>query len=378
MSAQTSTGANGTNGSTASPKGQPDASKLKFDLTTALKDVPKPGSTELWEQNVATDHMVTCRWTVQNGWEDPVIKPFGDLTISPLASCLHYATQCFEGMKVYRGYDNRVRLFRPDRNAKRLVMSAQRVSLPGFDPEQLVELIKALVRVDAKKWLPEPGSFRYIRPALIGTGRQLGVQIPKKAILMITLVCWPDFSTESPPGVDPRSDLRLITSRNDTIRAWPGGFGYAKVGANYGPSFASHCEAQQAGYDQVLWLLGEEGQVTEAGATPLTDRVILDGVTRRSVLDLVESRLSEELEVREAKFTIKDIEAAWRNGLLQEAFVSGTAFFIKNVSTIRVGDFNIDLPQKQDDGSAFGPRIKSWLKDIMFGGEDHEWGVVVE
>ncbi|KAF5687000.1 branched-chain amino acid aminotransferase [Fusarium denticulatum] len=399
MSAQTSTGPNGTgtNGSPASVKGQPDASKLKFDLTTALKDIPKPGSAELWEQNVATDHMVTCRWTVQNGWEDPVIKPFGDLTISPLASCLHYATQCFEGMKVYRGFDGRVRLFRPDRNAKRLVMSAERVSLPGFDPEQLVELIKALVRVDAKRWLPEPDSFRYIRPALIGTGRQLGVQIPKEAILMVTMVCWPDFSTESPPGADPRSDLRLITSRNDTIRAWPGGFGYAKVGANYGPSFASHCEAQQAGYDQVLWLLGEEGLVTEAGASnffavvrdektskpvlltaPLTDRVILDGVTRRSVLDLVESRLSEELEVREAKFTIKDIEAAWRNGLLQEAFVSGTAFFIKNVSTIRVGDFNIDLPQKQDDGSAFGPRIKSWLKDIMFGGEDHEWGVVVE
>ncbi|KAF5598047.1 branched-chain amino acid aminotransferase [Fusarium pseudocircinatum] len=395
MSAQSSTGPSGTNGSTAPVKGQLNASKLKFDLTTALKDVPKPGSAELWEQNVATDHMITCRWTVQNGWEDPVIKAFGDLTISPLASCLHYATQCFEGMKVYRGYDNRVRLFRPDRNAKRLVMSAERVSLPSFDPEQLVELIKALVRVDAKRWLPEPGSFRYIRPALIGTGRQLGVQIPKEAILMVTLVCWPDFSTESPPGADPRSDLRLITSRNDTIRAWPGGFGYAKVGANYGPSFASHCEAQQAGYDQVLWLFGEEGQVTEAGASnffavvrdektskpalltaPLTDRVILDGVTRRSVLDLVENRLAEELEVREEKFTIKDIEKAWRNGLLQEAFVSGTAFFIKNVSTIRVGDFNIDLPQKQDDASAFGPRIKSWLKDIMFGGEDHEWGHV--
>ncbi|KAF5551403.1 branched-chain amino acid aminotransferase [Fusarium mexicanum] len=393
MSVQTSARPNGTNGSAASVKGQLDASKLKFDLTTALKDIPKPGSAELWEQNVATDHMVTCRWTVQNGWDDPVIKPFGDLTISPLASCLHYATQCFEGMKVYRGYDNRVRLFRPDRNAKRLVMSAERVSLPSFDPEQLVELIKALVRVDGKRWLPEPGSFRYIRPALIGTGRQLGIQIPKEAILMATMVCWPDFSTEVPPGANPRSDLRLITSRNDTIRAWPGGFGYAKVGANYGPSFASHCEAQQAGYDQVLWLLGDEGQVTEAGASnffavvrdeetskpvlltaPLTDRVILDGVTRRSVLDLVQKRLSEELEVREAKFTIRDIEAAWRSGLLQEAFVSGTAFFIKNVSTIRVGDFNIDLPQKQDDGSAFGPRIKSWLKDIMFGGEDHEWG----
>ncbi|KAF4334076.1 branched-chain amino acid aminotransferase [Fusarium beomiforme] len=368
------------NGTIASSKGQLDASRLKLDLTSAVKDVPKPGSAELWEQNVATDHMVTCRWTVENGWEDPVIKAFGDLTISPLASCLHYATQCFEGMKVYRGYDNRVRLFRPDRNARRLVISAERVSLPGFDPEQLVELIKALVRVDAKRWLPEPGSFRYIRPALIGTGRQLGVQIPKEAILMITLVCWPDFSTESPPGVQSRSDLRLITSRNDTIRAWPGGFGYAKVGANYGPSFASHCEAQQAGYDQVLWLFGEDGQVTEAGASnffavvrdekssksvlltaPLTDRVILDGVTRRSVLDLVASRLSEELEVKETKFTIHELEAAWKDGLLMEAFVSGTAFFIKRVSTIRAGDIDINLPTITDNTSAFGPRIKGVL-----------------
>lgn len=129
---------------------QLDASQLKFQVASTSRPVPKPGSAELWAQNVATDHMVTCRWTTDGGWDAPILKPFGDLTISPLASCLHYATQCFEGMKVYRGFDNRVRLFRPDRNAKRLVASAKRVSLPGFDPEQLVELIKALVRADAK------------------------------------------------------------------------------------------------------------------------------------------------------------------------------------------------------------------------------------
>lgn len=195
-----------------------------------------------------------------------------------------------------------------------------------------------------KGWLPKPGNFRYIRPALIGTGRQLGVHVPKEALLFIIIVCWPDFSTESPPGVEPRSDLRLLTSRSDTIRAWPGGFGHVKVGANYGPSFASHCEAQRAGYDQILWLFGEDGQVTEAGAsnffavvkdgrtaTPklltasLTDKLILDGVTRRSVLDLVESRLADKLQVWETKFTISDLEAAWKEGRLLEAFVSGTA-----------------------------------------------------
>ncbi|KAL1885452.1 putative secondary metabolism biosynthetic enzyme [Paecilomyces lecythidis] len=170
------------------------------------------------------------------------------------------------------------------------------------------------------------------------------MEVPKEALLFITMVCWPDFSAESPPGVEPRSDLRLLTSRSDTVRAWPGGFGHTKVGANYGPSFASHCEAQRAGYDQVLWLFGEDGQVTEAGASnffavikdrrtetpklltaPLTDKLILDGVTRRSVLDLVESRLAGKLQVCEAKFTISDLEAAWKDGCLLEAFVSGTA-----------------------------------------------------
>lgn len=197
------------------------------------------------------------------------------------------------------------------------------------------------------EWLAEPGSFRYLRPALIGTGRQLGVQIPKEALLFVVMVCWPDFSTECPPGVTPRSDLRLLASRKDTVRAWPGGFGYAKVGANYGPSFSSHCEAQEAGYDQILWLLGDDRQVTEAGASnffavlkqegtsrlklltaPLDDKIILDGVTRRSVLELARERLADEMDVVEAKFTMAELEKAWGDGDLVEAFVSGTAVCI--------------------------------------------------
>lgn len=136
-----------------------DASRLRLTRASVLRPVPDPESSELWAQNIATDHMATCRWTVDEGWEDPEIKPFSDFSISPLASCVHYATQCFEGMKVYRGLDNRLRLFRPDRNAKRLATSAERVSLPTFDTEQLVELIKALVRVDAPSKQPSPLEF---------------------------------------------------------------------------------------------------------------------------------------------------------------------------------------------------------------------------
>jgi branched-chain amino acid aminotransferase len=128
-----------------------DASKLIFTKATALNRIPQPGSEELWEQNICCDHMITCKWSLANGWEAPELKPYGDITISPAASCLHYATQCFEGLKVYRGYDGKLRLFRPDRNAKRLVMSSKRVSLPAFDEDELVKLIKALVRVDGPR-----------------------------------------------------------------------------------------------------------------------------------------------------------------------------------------------------------------------------------
>src|ERR1700753_3992008 len=105
--------------------------------------------------------------------------------------------------------------------------------------------------------------------------------------------------------------MRLLASQHDMIRAWPGGFGNAKVGANYGPSLVAQQEARERGYHQILWLFGEQSYVTEAGASnffvvwktqagktqlitaPLGDGIILEGVTRQSVLDLVRSEMPE-------------------------------------------------------------------------------------
>lgn len=92
--------------------------------------------------------MVKVTWTAEAGWRAPEITPYGPLTMMPIASCLHYATQCFEGMKVYRGYDGKLRLFRPDKNAARLVMSSTRVALPTFNPDELVKLLKAFMKLD--------------------------------------------------------------------------------------------------------------------------------------------------------------------------------------------------------------------------------------
>jgi len=159
------------------------------------------------------------------------------------------------------------------------------------------------------------------------------------------MVAWPDFSSETPPGVPPKQPgIRLLTSEAGSARAWPGGFGYAKIGANYGPSFLSLGECRKKGYDQILWVLGPESQVTEAGASnffvlirnpdtgrvelitpPLDDKIILEGITRQSVLDLARSRLSDQIDVVEAKFTMGDLQVAWKERRLLETFVSGTA-----------------------------------------------------
>lgn len=125
------------------------ASNIKFKQATNPRKVPQVDSNEIWAQNVSSDHMLTCQWTAERGWDAPEIKPVADLNISPLASCLHYATQCFEGMKVYRGFDGKIRLFRPELNAKRLAMSAKCVSLPQFDADELVKLIMALVQIES-------------------------------------------------------------------------------------------------------------------------------------------------------------------------------------------------------------------------------------
>lgn len=315
-----------------------DASKLTLSLTQNPRAVPDEAVANAGTETIATDHMVTVSWSADQGWATPELKPYGPLSLMPTASCLHYATECFEGLKVYRGFDGKLRVFRPDRNAARMNVSAGRISLPTFAPNELEKLILALLEVDGPKWLPKerPGAYLYLRPTLIGTQSQLGVQSPREALLYIIITFMPKM--DNPPG-----GMRLHTSPEDMVRAWVGGFGYAKVGANYGPSLMATADARRRGFHQILWLYGPQGECTEAGASnyfvlwkrkdgkkelitaPLDDKLILDGVTRRSCLDLARERLAGEIEVTERKYTIDELVEADAEGRILESFAAGTA-----------------------------------------------------
>lgn len=290
-----------------------------------------------------TDHMVTVVWTSQTGWQTPALRPYGPLSLMPTASCLHYATECFEGLKLYRGHDARLRLFRPDLNAARMLHSATRIALPAFSPAQLLALIVTLCALDGPRWLPRarPGTFLYLRPTMIASAPALGVQKPSEATLFIIANCFPDLKASL--QARPVPGMRLLASEDDACRAWPGGLGHAKVGANYGPSLVAQAEARARGYDQILWLFGRNALVTEAGASnffvvwmnekgvrqlvtaSLGEGIILPGITRRSVLELAHERFVGELQVVERMFEMEELASAAAEGRLLEAFATGTA-----------------------------------------------------
>lgn len=195
-----------------------DHSKVKITLTRN----PKPFHENPGAPDTTTDHWITAKWNCKTGWQTPELKPSGPIDLWPSASCLHYATECFEGLKAYRGFDGSLRLFRPNCNAARMIISSTRIALPSCSPSALEELIKLLISHDAPKWLPKPGTCLYIRPTMIGTGTALGVHIPKEAMLFILAAVFPVLDAKP---------MKLLASRENSIRSWPGGFGYAKVGA---------------------------------------------------------------------------------------------------------------------------------------------------
>jgi branched-chain amino acid aminotransferase len=196
--------------------------------------------------------------------------------------------------------------------------------------------------------------------------------------------------------------MKLLASDNEQIRAWPGGFGNFKVGANYGPALVMQDQAKAQGYDQILWLFGPERFVTEAGASnffvvlqvdennwqlmtaPLEDGLILPGITRASVLQLARERLQHaigdgiQIDVVERPFTMADLFEAHRQGKIIEAFVTGTALFITPVDVIRSDQQDLEINCSPVKGISCSQMIKEWLIGIMSGKEEHEWTLRVD
>ncbi|XP_007441991.2 branched-chain-amino-acid aminotransferase, mitochondrial-like, partial [Python bivittatus] len=359
------------------------ASDLQIELNKHLK--PKPDFSKLVFGKNFTDHMLTVEWNSEKGWGKPHIKPFQNLSLHPASSALHYSVELFEGMKAFRGSDERIRLFRPMMNMDRMLRSSHRACLPAFDQSELLECIRQLIRVD-QDWVPHSNTASlYIRPIFIGTEPSLGVAVSNHALLFVILgPVGPYFTTGSFSPVSLLADPRFV-------RAWKGGVGYCKVGGNYGPTIYVQTEAAKLGCQQVLWLYGDDHQITEVGTmnifmfwkdhqgdmelvTPPLNGIILPGVIRQSLLDL--ARKWGEFKVSERIITMSDLIKGLEEKRVKEVFGSGTACVVCPVDRILYQGKNYHIPT-MENGPEMAKRFLKELTDIQYGRIASDWAQAI-
>ena len=170
--------------------------------------------------------MLAIEWTASQGWLAPCITPYQNLSLDPATCVFHYAFECFEGMKAYKDSSNNIRLFRPDKNMARFNSSSARIALPTFDGPSLISLISSFVKLE-ERFIPSTRGYSlYLRPTMIGTQRTLGVGPPGSALLYVIA---------SPVGPYYPTGFKAVSleATDYAVRAWPGGVGDKKLGANY-------------------------------------------------------------------------------------------------------------------------------------------------
>ena len=363
---------------------------MSFDATkTTIKRNPSPQplppSDKLGFGVHYTPHMAIVHWTKASGWDTPAIVPFGEYPMHLGSSCLHYGLEIFEGLKAYITADGRVVLFRPIENAKRMRRSAERLALPTFDPEDLVELIKRAVWND-RDYIPKGTDMSlYIRPTLVAMDERLGVKAPEKAMLYILL---------SPTGLYFHEANPKLYATHKWSRACRGGVGDCKCGGNYAASIMPQAYAATKGCSQVLWLTPDDDKsVTEVGAmnfmmafkesdghlkivTAPIDGIILPGITRMSLLEIMrEDPRFKGIEVVEKYIGIEELVRKIENGECVECFGCGTAAIVTPTGSIVYEDDEYKLPENHD----LAKKLHDCLCDIQYGRTVHkDWTVEVK
>ncbi|HBH02761.1 MAG: branched chain amino acid aminotransferase [Candidatus Rokubacteria bacterium RBG_16_73_20] len=306
-------------------------------ITRSTTTKRKPKDSELTFGTVFTDHMFLMDFHEEKGWYDPRIEPYGPFSLDPATAVLHYAQALFEGLKAFRGVDGQIRLFRPQKHAERLNVTARRLCIPTIEPELILRSWTTLVDVD-RDWVPSSvGTSLYIRPTVIASEPFLGVRPAKRYVYYVILS---PVGTYYPEGINPVK-IKVI---DDYVRACPGGLGEAKTGGNYAASLLAAEEAKHEGFTQVLWLDGVHRKyLEEVGTmnlmlrlgdeviTPPLAGTILAGVTRDSALTLLRDW---GVRVSERPVSIDEVAAAARAGTLQEVWGTGTAAVISPVGEL--------------------------------------------
>ena len=294
--------------------------------------------------NVFTDHMLMCDFK-DGKWERPIIKPYEPFLLDPSAKVFHYGQAIFEGMKAYKDDNNDVWLFRPDENLDRFNKSATRMAMPEVPEHIFIDGLKEILKIE-KEWVKKGvGNTLYIRPFMIAIGTGVIAQPSTQYRFMIIL---------SPAKSYYSGEVKVIIAEHYS-RAANGGIGAAKAAGNYSAQFYPTKLANEQGFQQIIWTddathttLEEAGtmnvffRINDTLYTVPTSERILDGVTRKSLIDLAKR---EGVNVAVQPVLVSEIVEAAKNGSLKEIFGAGTAAVVNPIVGFSYQDVYYELPK---------------------------------
>ncbi|KAL8917844.1 MAG: hypothetical protein Q9172_005666 [Xanthocarpia lactea] len=312
---------------------------------------------------------IESHYSVQTSkWSPPTFVRSPYLSIHGMAPGLNYGQQAYEGIKAFRTPEDRIAIFRPSQNAKRMVHSATFISIPPVPEELFLKSCHMAVALNAEYVPPNyTGAAMYIRPLLFGSSAQLGLNPPEEYTFCVFVL---------PVGVYHGAHAADALILEDFDRAAPEGTGSAKVGGNYAPVLRWSEKARREGFGITLHLDSKTRTVIDEFSTSAFIAVKQDGkdftvvvpdsknviksVTSDSVCEIAKS-FGWKLEKRLIEY--EELPS------FTEVMAAGTAAAIVPIKSITMGSKD-DKFVYQDGRDERGPacsRLLTTLKGIQQG-----------
>ncbi|KAH0921163.1 hypothetical protein HID58_021181, partial [Brassica napus] len=284
------------------------------------------------------DYMYVMKCSKDGEFTKGELSRFGNIQLSPSAGVLNYGQAIYEGTKVYRKENGKLLLFRPDHNAVRMQLGAERMLMPSPSVDQFVDAVKQTAFAN-KRWVPPSGKGSlYIRPLLMGSGPVLGLAPAPEYTFIIYASPVGNYFKEGTAALN-------LYVEEEYVRAAPGGAGGVKSITNYAPVLKALSRAKSRGFSDILYLDAVKKKYLEEASscnvfvvkgrtisTPATNGTILEGITRKSVMEIASD---QGYKVVEKAVHVDEVMDA------DEVFCTGTAVGVAPVGTITYQDKRI-------------------------------------
>ncbi|MDK2864775.1 MAG: branched-chain amino acid aminotransferase [Thermotogota bacterium] len=254
------------------------------------------------------------------------IVPFSEAKVSVMTHALNYGTAVFGGIRAYWNEDKQqLFLFRPLDHYRRLLNSAKLLCMNvEKSPEELTEVTKELLRAEGYR------CDVYVRPLVYKSEEVIGVRLHDLSDdLTIFSIPFDRYVTNDTDAHVTVSSWRRIDDNAIPARG--------KISGAYVNSALIKTDAMRAGFDEAL-VLTQDGHLSEGSAenvfivrdgvliTPPVTENILEGITRRSVMELAKNELG--IPVVERPIDRTEIY------ICDELFLTGTAAQITAVTRV--------------------------------------------